>query len=737
MTREVELLSPAGDFETALTAFAYGADAVYCGLQDYSARAFAKNLSIEDLHNLLRVAHAPVRTAAGGGRKVYVTFNTLVEEGEVDDAARRLAELADAGVDGVIVQDLGIARIVRENFPELELHASTQLVAHNLEGVLALKDLGFKRVVLARELSLAEVESIAKRCGVEIECFIHGALCYSLSGLCLFSAMEHGRSGNRGRCAYSCRGCYHKDGEAKAESAHPFSMKDLRLGEDVRRLALAGVKSLKIEGRMKSPLYVASVTKYYREILDGVHPRSVTEGDLETVFSRETTKLYFDGAPGEAVDGVAPGHAGTVVGKVKRITRDREGRRWLRFHTLKALEKHDGIQFAPRPDGESEEKREGFGITAMRKAISRATVFEVAAGEDVELLLPDEGFEDIKPGERVYLAMSNAVKKRFPIPSFRKSDWPGTKTLDVEITLSPKAVTARGGGAEARIEGEFGPAKNPDATRAACEKAFSRLGESEFRLGRLEVHDPDGLFVPMGVLNELRRRLAGQARPDQLHSRQPQCERAEGKREIVKRRASLKILFGADAPQGDWGETVWEIGQGLKPDEIGPACDGVRLALPVYTGESDYPALRALVKALVHRGWKRWEAADLAAVRMLKALGIEDISADWTIYAFNSLALAELEEYGVRRFVASPENSPDNLEKLARSGYDIEFLTRQWTPLFISLNEPCGGEGSYSEARGEGVRVFRKGKLFVTTRRTGRRFDAPQGANTREDLSFS
>ena len=310
MTDGVELLSPAGDFETALAAFAYGADAVYCGLQDYSARAFAKNLATDELRRLLRVAHAPERTRLGGGRKVYITFNTLVDAHGIPDAASRLAGLESLGVDGIIVQDLGIAKIARERFPGLELHASTQLVAHNLEGVLALKDLGFKRVVLARETSLAEVESIVQRCGVEIECFIHGALCYSLSGLCLYSAMEHGRSGNRGRCAYSCRGACSRENR---QAGHPFSMKDLRLGEDARRLAQAGVKSLKIEGRMKSPLYVASVTKYYREILDGVHPRTVTEADLETVFSRETTKLYFDGREAgreSGVDGVPPGHAG-------------------------------------------------------------------------------------------------------------------------------------------------------------------------------------------------------------------------------------------------------------------------------------------------------------------------------------------------------------------------------------------------------------------------------------------
>ena len=194
---QAELLSPAGDFETALAAFEAGADAVYCGLADFSARAFAQNFTFEELSRLTAYAREK-------GRKVYVTFNTVVDEDSLDDAAASLARLEEIAPDGVIVQDLGVARLCRRHFPGLALHASTQLVVHNLEGALALKSLGFVRVVLARELLLAEISSIAKRCGgLELECFIHGALCYSVSGLCLFSAMEKNRSGKW----KTCKGC--------------------------------------------------------------------------------------------------------------------------------------------------------------------------------------------------------------------------------------------------------------------------------------------------------------------------------------------------------------------------------------------------------------------------------------------------------------------------------------------------------------------------------------------------
>ena len=190
---DTELLAPAGSFEIARAAFAAGADAVYLGLDAFSARAEAVNFSPDELRQLLAYARA------AGDKKVYVTFNTLVNDEEMPAAVEKLAILDELRPDGLIVQDLGVARLVRRHFPALALHASTQLVAHNLESVLALKELGFSRVVLARELPLEDIQSIAKRCGVEIEVFVHGALCYALPGRCLFSGMATDRSGHRGR----------------------------------------------------------------------------------------------------------------------------------------------------------------------------------------------------------------------------------------------------------------------------------------------------------------------------------------------------------------------------------------------------------------------------------------------------------------------------------------------------------------------------------------------------------
>ena len=727
---KVELLSPAGDFETALYAFDAGADAVYCGLKERSARAFAGNFSFEELSRLVAVARSR-------GKKVHVAYNTLVEESEMRSAAEDLARLEEISPDALIVQDLGVAAMCREHFPSLRLHASTQLAAHNLEGVVALGELGFERVVLARETTAADVAAIAKRCGgVELECFIHGALCYSVSGLCLFSAIENSRSGNRGCCAYSCRSCF--AGE-NGGATYPFSMKDLRLGEDALKLVDAGAASLKIEGRMKSPLYVAAVTRRYRDILDGKKP-SISDGDIETIFSRKTTKLYLDGrGAGESVvDPVSVGHAGAKTGVVKRVTKDRDGREWIRFHTLRPLERHDGLQFAS-PDGG---RPCGFGITSMRRAISRAEVFEVAAGDDIEVLLPGgvqyAGLKRaVVPGAEVFHSMSNAVKRRFPSPQYRPCDYPGAVALDLSLSVSANrlllAASACGARAECVSEGVFAPASDADRNARTASDALSRLGGTPYFLAGLEISNPDNLFVPRGMLNALRRdtlekleeaRASRRARmaEEALRAETPSTTDAgESPAKVVK--TVLSRFTGTE----DADETVVLV----TPDDDVSSLSGakVRLALPVWTDESAFRDLRMFVKRALRLGFSKWEVSSLAALRLLRTLGVDDITADWPVYAFNSHALAVLSRLGVRRFVASPENSRANAEFLAKSGYAVDFLSRQSTPLFISVNESAPADlGGYA--------VFKRGGIYATVRRQPRKFDVPPGCIERIDRSW-
>lgn len=728
---DCELLAPAGDFATGLSAFEAGADAVYAGLKDFSARAFAANLDYAEVEKLLRFARRR-------GKKLYITFNTLVDNRDMPQAVEALGTLEDIGVDAVIIQDPGVASVCRRNFPGLQMHASTQMAVHNLEGINALAELGFRRTVLARELSLEDISYLAKRCGaMELETFIHGALCYSVSGLCLYSAMEKGRSGNRGKCAYCCR-LPHKD--ASGRTRLPFSMRDLRLAEDVLKLAQAGVASLKIEGRMKSPLYVASAVTYYREILDGT-PATLSPADLESVFSRKTTKLRFDGPGDEVIDPDSPlGHLGTPVGVVKRISTDRQGLKWLRFHTSRALEKHDGLQFEiprrPPPNekaaqwtfaGTAREKI-GFGISKMRTAMSRSCVYEVPPDTDVEVLLPPD-FE-VAQGDTVYCSMSNALKRRFPAVPYRDSDDPGLLPLDVAITLSKDSVTANG----VKVPASLSPAKDPSRTYDAVRKAFSRTGGTRFRLGSLSLDDKDSLYAPMSVLNEARRLLLEKAEEGRINERDARISSAlaslDGCSDVACRDGvrRLKIRNGQKIPAGKWAEIIVSIASDVDVSVLPPPGPGVRLALPLWNETLSFNKLRTTVKRLIRAGYTAWECADFATLHMLKALGVSDLTADWSIEAFNSQAVSLLEQLGVKRFVMSPE--PAAKETFDSRSCTAEFLVQQSTPLFISLSPPAFMPESDS------LCVFERDGLYVTVRRVPRTARAFDGIDERVDLSW-
>ena len=287
-----ELLAPAGDMSCLYAAVAGGADAIYVGGKRFGARAFAKNFEINELSSAVRYCHLH-------GVKLYVTLNTLIEDKEMADAVEYAAELYRIGIDALIVCDLGVMAAIRRYVPDLELHASTQMSVHNTLGAAEAYGLGASRVVLARELSLSEICSVVDSSPCEIEVFLHGALCVCYSGQCLFSSMVGGRSGNRGECAQPCRLPYNN-------GKYPLSLKDLSLADHIPELIKSGVASLKIEGRMKSPDYVYTVTSVYRRLLDEGRAATPAENQLlRRAFSRGGfTDGYFVGKTEKGMTGI-------------------------------------------------------------------------------------------------------------------------------------------------------------------------------------------------------------------------------------------------------------------------------------------------------------------------------------------------------------------------------------------------------------------------------------------------
>jgi putative protease len=319
----IELLAPAGSKEAFYAAVNNGADAVYLGGKIFNARQFANNFSNEDLKEIIAYAHFH-------GVKVYITVNTLIADTEIKDLLEYLVFLRNSGVDAIITQDLGVAKLVKEYIPDLELHASTQMTIHNSPGVQFLKEQGFKRVVLSRECSLEDIKNIHKEDKTELEVFIHGALCICYSGQCYMSSMIGGRSGNRGKCAQPCRLGYelmNDQGQKLTDESfgkHLLSPKDLNTSEFLIELLEAGVTSLKIEGRMKRPEYVATVVRIYRQILDQYYahePISLTDEnkrDLKQIFNRDFTSGYFIKNQGaDLMSYKKPNNRGIFLGRVQ------------------------------------------------------------------------------------------------------------------------------------------------------------------------------------------------------------------------------------------------------------------------------------------------------------------------------------------------------------------------------------------------------------------------------------
>ena len=261
--REVEVLAPAGSYDCFRAAISAGADAVYAGGSRFGARAYADNFSEEELIRAIEEAHL-------FGKKLYLTVNTLLKDNEIKELSGYLSPLYEKGLDAVIVQDVGVLEYIKSEFPELDIHASTQMTITGYPGAAFFEKAGAVRVVPARELSLAEIREIREHTDLEIECFVHGALCYSYSGQCLLSSVIGGRSGNRGRCAQPCRQPYRiRTAEGTGRPCYPLSLKDLCTIDLIPELIDAGIDSFKIEGRMKRAEYVAGVTDAYRRRIDG------------------------------------------------------------------------------------------------------------------------------------------------------------------------------------------------------------------------------------------------------------------------------------------------------------------------------------------------------------------------------------------------------------------------------------------------------------------------------------
>jgi len=515
-----EVLAPAGDPLALEAAIAAGADAVYFGVDGFNARARAQNFSVEGLPDTVGRLHE--RRV-----KAHLTLNTLVFDAELDAWAEVVRAAEHAGVDAVIVQDLGAVGLARRVAPNMRIHASTQMTCTDAASVEFAASLGADRVVLARELSLADIEQISRGTQVELEVFVHGALCIAYSGQCLTSEAIGGRSANRGACAQACRLPYELvvDGELRdlGERAYLLSPQDLEASSAVPRLIELGVRSFKIEGRLKGAEYVAATTRLYRQAVDlalagGGAPDPRTKQRAIQSYSRGSGPGFLSGVNHQQlVEARSCDHRGLPVARA--LGREqRAGRSWLVLETNARIARGDGLLLEGGWAGEGEFGGRVWGIEVLGQDVS-----EVAAGNTAQLWFgPDLDLSSVNRGRRVFRSHDPETEREITTLLSRE---PYRERLELKVhgsfgeTFTLEGQSERGRFARVRGDTTVERAQNQPTSAAELADKLGRLGDSAFAFGGLESYLPDGAWLPVSALNRARRALVaalGEVQPGPL-----------------------------------------------------------------------------------------------------------------------------------------------------------------------------------------------------------------------------
>lgn len=476
-----ELLVPVGNYESLIAAINNGADAVYLGGKKFGARAFASNFSLEELESVIKLCHLY-------DVKVYITVNTLVYDDEISEALEYIKKLHVFGVDAVIMQDVGLINLVHQTLPNLEIHASTQMHTHSKASLHFLEELGVKRVVFAREMSLEEITSIESN--LEKEVFIHGSLCISYSGQCLFSSCILNRSGNRGQCAGMCRLPYkllEDDRYIKTEGNYLLSPKDLCTVDNFKELLDSDVTSFKIEGRMKSPAYVAVVTRLYRSLIDQYEngqELKVNENDfnlLKMIFNREYTKGYLFN-DFNIMNYNAPNHMGVYIGKVLEITNKK-----IKVKLESDLHQFESIRF--------KSSNKGFVINFMYDA--KDNLINKASEGDIVYF---DNFINLKNKDDVLLT-SPLIDINDNITKKIKINIKCIAKLNAELIL-----VVNDNQNEVILKGDIVQmAKTSPLSKDRIKECLSKCGNTPFEIESLDIEGDDDIFISVGMLNSLRR----------------------------------------------------------------------------------------------------------------------------------------------------------------------------------------------------------------------------------------
>lgn len=639
----MENLAPAGNWDALRSAVAAGADAVYLGYAAYSARAGAGNFDEQQLRDAVRFAHLH-------HVRVHVTVNTLIKDGELAGVVDVLRLLSEIRVDAVLVQDLGVLRMARRCFPDLPIHASTQMAIHNATGVRFCRQQGMTRAVLARECSAAEIALAAKE-GIEIEVFGHGAQCVAVSGECLFSSVVGGRSGNRGRCAQPCRLLYTYRGKTAAW----LSPRDVCMRDDLPELNKAGVASIKLEGRLKRPEYVATIANSYRNAIDAMdngHFRKADEAEmtgLRQIFSRGGfMRGYAMGAEDAGViDPARVSHGGVKIGRVEFAAGN-----MARVRLERNLDDGDGLQIRTA-QGDAELIYAGHDTEAGQIAVVR--------------LRPDIR---TKAGDEVYRLTSEKQlqwARSLAIPAI-----PADMAL-IAYPGKPLALTMTDGESSVTVTGDtVAPAQSRAMSEEDARRSLGKLSDTPFSLRTLTVQTA-GAFVPVSALNQLRREACQQLAEARIAAFTRKAGREETADDLIypdtpdaPSMAIVRTREQADAMQGAADLLVW-YPEDFRADALESGLrdmpDGVWLQLPTVCEEKTLD----LLYAFVQRNTGKLGGIVLGSVGQLGCTWNVPMGAGSGIPVMNRRAAQFLLEQGCRFVTASSELSGAELRTLMQN----------------------------------------------------------------------
>lgn len=692
MKNKVELLSPVGSYESLLASIENGADAVYLGGKLFNARKYATNFDDKELEEAVKFAHQrEVR--------VYVVVNIVLRDDELLSAIDYIHYLYNIDVDALIIQDLGLFRIMKELLPDFEIHGSTQMSINNYLGADFLNELGFKRVVLSRELSINEIREINEKTDIELEIFIHGALCVSYSGQCLMSSMIGGRSGNRGTCAQPCRMKYtivdrknNRSLNRKFDEKHILSLKDLNTIDDLKEILDAGVVSLKVEGRMKRPEYVATIIDKYRKAIDSIilkEKQKVSKqekNEMAQMFNRGFTKGFLKDNFGRNIVTLdKPNNRGVLIGEVLKNDSN-----YTYIKLKNDLKIGDGIEIIG-------EEKEGRGLI----------VDFIEINKDIAKI---KNIKSARPNDSVFKTLDKELNKEAR-ESFTKTKVDKKYPLYMKIDLSidkPVVLIVRDGDKEVEVKSEekVELARKVSLTKERIIEQMEKLGDTPYRLEEIDVYVESESMVRVSVLNNLRREaieklieIRSNFNKRKLVDKKDLNKKAKElfafprvkknkSRKISVKVDSIKTFNKLDLSKLDRVYLNFERDLKTAIEEIKKHKKEVYVSTEKIIENSDFSNLKTLFDSIID-SIDGISVSNIGTLKFVKDNYNTKIHAGTGLNIFNSQTIKLLAENKVNSATLSPELKLSQIDKISKYDLlDLEVIGYGYIPVMVMKHCP-------------------------------------------------